>query len=218
MSKIVAHRNHRNTQKLCFACCSAKVCAVCVRQFHSAGYSCKLTSATFGSCPFVAQKNTSRYAQIRGDFSVDSVWKLLHADAAELRRRFAKLCAFAWEERYVPLFLCPKFCLTQNTRNTQNFASHASADVCAVCVKQFHPAWFCVFRVFRVRQSPHAARHYVILSKNLCVISSASRTHGPYVPTGQVISRMLMRRHNMTSLRSLYVPHGITLYSLLTTH
>ena len=68
--------NHKNTQKLCFACCSAKVCAVCVRQFHSAGYSCKLTSATFGSCPFVAQKNTSRYAQIRGDFSVYSVYSV----------------------------------------------------------------------------------------------------------------------------------------------
>ena len=58
------------------------------------------------------KKNTSRYAQIRGDFSVysvycfpsqvrtatfSSVWKLLHADTAELRRRFAKLCAFAWD-------------------------------------------------------------------------------------------------------------------------
>ena len=63
----------------------------------------------------MAQKNTSRYEQIRGDFSVysvDSVWKLLHADVAELRRHFAKLCAFAWEERYVLLFLCQKFCLT----------------------------------------------------------------------------------------------------------
>ena len=48
----------------------------------------------------------------------------------------------------------------------------------------------------------------ILMSKNLCVISSASRTHEPCVPTGQVISRMLMRRHNMTSLRSLYVPHG----------
>ena len=34
------------------------------------------------------------------------------------------------------------------------------------------------------------------------------RTHEPCVPTGQMDSRMLMRRHNMTSLRSLYVPHG----------
>ena len=64
---------------------------------------------------------------------------------------------------------------------------------------------------------PHPARHYVLLSKNLCVISSASRTHEPYVPTCQVISRMLMRRHNMTSLRSLYVPQGLlpTTYYLL---
>jgi len=44
-------------------------------------------------------KNTSRYAS---QFCVFRV-KLLHADVAEQRRRFAKLCAFAWEERYVLL-------------------------------------------------------------------------------------------------------------------
>ena len=34
-------------------------------------------------------------------------------------------------------------------------------------------------------------------------------THEPCVPTGQVNFRLLPRRHNMTSLRSLYVPHGL---------
>ena len=39
--------------------------------------------------------------------------------------------------------------------------------------------------------------------------------HAPCVPTCQVDFRLLPRLHNMTSLRSLYVPHG----SLLpTTH
>ena len=57
---------------------------------------------------------------------------------------------------------------------------------------------------FRVRPLPTPQG----IMSFLCVISSASRTHEPCVPTGQVISRMLMRRHNMTSLRSLYVPHG----------
>ena len=47
-------------------------------------------------------------------------------------------------------------------------------------------------------------------------------THEPCVPTGQVNFRLLPRRHNMTSLRSLYVPHGslllTTYYLLLTTY
>ena len=81
------------------------------------------------SCPFVAQKirvDTRKYvetflcipciafpSQVR-TATLSSVWKLLHADVAELRRRFAKLCAFAWEMfrvdtcKYVePIILCP---------------------------------------------------------------------------------------------------------------
>ena len=89
------------------------------------------------------KKNTSRYAQIRGDFSVFSV---------------------------------DCFPLTSSDSDFQ----------------------------FRVRPLPTPQG----IMSFLCVISSAPRTHEPCVPTGQVISRMLMRRHNMTSLRSLYVPHG----------
>ena len=43
-------------------------------------------------------------------------------------------------ERYVLLFLCQKSC-TQNSQKYTEFAPHASAKVCAVCVKQFHSAW-----------------------------------------------------------------------------
>ena len=46
--------------------------------------------------------------------------------------------------------------------------------------------------------------------------------HAPCVPIGQVDFRLLPRHHNMTSLRSLYFPHGsllpTTYYLLLTTY
>ena len=67
--------------------------------------------ALVNSCPFVAQKNTSRYAPIRGDFSVFTVdfcvEKFCHA---ELRRY---LCTdifrhkLIWEPISVPIFLPP---------------------------------------------------------------------------------------------------------------
>ena len=34
------------------------------------------------------------------------------------------------------------FIFRQNSRKYTEFAPHASAKVCAVCVRQFHPAWF----------------------------------------------------------------------------
>ena len=68
-------------------------------------------------------------------FSVDSVWKnltqrrkalrtfvlmskILHADNAEPRRRFAELCAFAWEEN---MSFCSYVKKIFHSRNTQNF-------------------------------------------------------------------------------------------------
>ena len=70
---------------------SAKVCAVCVRQFFSAGILCLL-------CDTTPRKD---------------------AKGAEL---------------YVFLFFCQKVA-HRNHRKPQNFAPHASAKVCAVCVR-----------------------------------------------------------------------------------
>ena len=75
------------------------------------------------------------------------------------------------------------FCSCVKNRCTEihrNFAPHASAKVCAICVRQLPtPYGFCVFRGFRVRQSPHAAWHYVLFVCNL-ICTEDARTVRPY--------------------------------------
>ena len=83
-------------------------------------------------------------------------------------------------ECYVLLFLCQKSLHTEITEIHRNFAPHASAKVCAICVRQLPtPYGFCVFRGFRVRQSPHAAWHYVLFVCNL-ICTEDARTVRPY--------------------------------------
>ncbi len=102
------------------------------------------------------KKNTSRYAQIRGDFSVDSVdcFPLTSSDSdfqfrvkiiARRRRRTTQtLCETLRLCVRIKIYpFCPsvKIIAHRTHRNTQKLCFVCcSAKVCAVCVKQFHAA------------------------------------------------------------------------------
>ena len=140
---------------------SAKVCAVCVWQFFSAGF-CVFR----GFCVRPPHAEPRRLCEtlrlcVRRKYLFQS--KTLHTEITEnhriLLRMLLRMSApSAWDNNaphgilWVPwipcetppypqgsMFLCQKSC-TQNSPNTQKLCFACSADVCAVCVRQFHSA------------------------------------------------------------------------------
>ena len=120
---LFAHGMHWMTQNFAPQV-SAKVCAVCVRQSRSAWF-CVFREFCVRPIPLrmalvkiraiSGSKNTCRYTQIRGEILCIPCF-LCETTSRRLLRRFAKLCAFAWEE-YV---LLSRIIAHRTHRNTQN--------------------------------------------------------------------------------------------------
>ena len=168
---------------------SAKVCAVCVRQIRSEGILCLPWIPVWKN---LTQRRKGREALCT--FVLMS--KILHADNAEPRRRLAKLCAFAWETYALLSRIISHRAhrLTQNllrifwdistkehilfshrnSRKYTEFALHASAKVCAVCVRQIRSEgilclpWIPVWKnLTQRRKGREALCTFVLMSKIL---------------------------------------------------